>query len=271
VIDAPSKPTVGFIGLGSQGGPMAQRIGQAGFPLMLWARRADSLAPFADTGAQIAEGVAALGGACDIVCLCVLDDAGVIEIAEMLLPAMRPGSRLVIHSTINPNNCIALAERFAARGIAVIDAPVSGGGAGAAAGTLTVMAGGPAEDIAAIRPVLESFAGLISHLGRVGAGQYAKLVNNTLMAANMALADAALGAGAALGLDQPALIELVKASSGRSYGFEVRARLPDLALFNHGGKLLAKDVRLLGAVLGEDRSYKILEDVAKPLLNKILT
>jgi 3-hydroxyisobutyrate dehydrogenase len=263
------RSTVGFIGLGNQGGPMARRIVEAGFPTLLWARRPEALEPFADTRAQSADNIAELGARCDHVGICVVDDAGVLQLADALLPAMRSGSRIVIHSTVHPQTCIALAETFAARGVALIDAPVSGGGQGAAAGTLTVMVGGDTAPVAAARPVFETFAGLISHLGGVGAGQLAKLVNNALMAANMALADAALGAGAALQLDRAALIELVKASSGRSYGFEVRARLPERTLFGHGAALLAKDVGLLGAVLGAEPSYAVLRDAAQPFLDSI--
>ncbi len=249
---------------------MAARIVEAGFSLRLWARRPESLTPYADTNAQNADTVEALGAACDIVCICVVDDAGVMQLTEQLLPVMRAGTYLVIHSTINPNTCVALAAKFAARGIAVVDAPVSGGGGAAAAGTLTVMAGGEAADIAAVRPVFETFSGLITHLGGVGAGQYAKLVNNTLLAANMAVADAALGAGAALGLNKTALTELIKASSGRSYGFEICARLPEVTMFSHGGKLLAKDVGLLGAVLGDDPNFVTLQAAAGPFLEKVL-
>ena len=267
--DPQATTTVGFIGLGSQGAPMARRIVEAGFPTLLWARRPEALEPFAGTAAEIARSIEELGTRCDHVGVCVVDDAGVRQIGEALLPAMRRGSRIAIHSTVHPQTCIALAERFAARGVALIDAPVSGGGPGAAAGTLTVMVGGDKAAVAAARPVFESFAGLISHLGGVGAGQLAKLVNNALMAANMALADAALGAGAALQLDRAALIELVKASSGRSYGFEVRARLPDRTLFGQHAKLLAKDVGLLGAVLGADPSFAPLRDAAQPFLDAI--
>jgi 3-hydroxyisobutyrate dehydrogenase-like beta-hydroxyacid dehydrogenase len=182
---------------------------------------------------------------------------------------MRPGSLVVIHSTILPETCIALAAKFAERGIGLIDAPVSGGGPGAAAGTLTVMLGGEADAVAAARPVLESFAGLILHLGPVGAGQNAKLVNNTLMAANMALADAALAAAAELAIDRAAFIDLIKASSGRSFAFEIRARMEDARMFTHGAKLLAKDVGLLGAVLGDAPSFAPLRDAAEPFLKRI--
>ena len=263
------KPTVGFVGLGSQGGPMARRIVEAGFPLVLWARRPEGLEPYADTAAQTAADLDDLGARCDIVAICVVDDAGVRQVFDAVLPAMRPGTRIIIHSTIHPDSCMALAAEAAALGVALVDAPVSGGGPGAAAGTLTVMVGGAEADVAAVRPVFETFSGLIAHLGGVGVGQLAKLVNNAQMAANMAIADAGLGAAAALGLDRAAYVELVKASSGRSFGFEVRARLPDVALFGHGAKLLEKDVGLLAAVLGDDPSTAFLRDTAQPFLERI--
>jgi 3-hydroxyisobutyrate dehydrogenase len=260
---------VGFVGLGSQGGPMARRIVEAGFPLLLWARRPEAFATFSDTSAELVRDLAELGARSDHVGVCVVDDAGVREVVGALLPTMRAGSRIAIHSTIHPNTCITLAKQAAEREVALIDAPVSGGGPAAAAGTLTVMVGGDAQAVEAARPVFQTFSGLIAHLGGVGAGQFAKLVNNSLMAANMALADAALGAGAALGLERAALIELVKASSGRSYGFEVRARLPDIAMFGHGARLLAKDVGLLAAVSSSDPCTATLINAAQPFLERI--
>lgn len=260
--------TVGFIGLGSQGGPMARRIVDAGYPLVLWARRPDALQPYADTKAETASTVSDLGARCEHVGVCVVDDAGVLQICDQLIPAMQPGSRIVIHSTIHPDACVALAKQAAARGISVIDAPVSGGGA--AAGTLTVMVGGDANVVAAARPIFETFAGLIVHLGDVGAGQKAKLVNNALMAANLAAGYHALTAATALGVDRSALIELIKVSSGRSYGFEVGAKLPKPSAFAHGAKLLAKDLRLLGEAIGNDASFAALRDVTMPFLDAAL-
>ncbi|MET0268806.1 MAG: NAD(P)-dependent oxidoreductase [Sphingomonas sp.] len=257
----------GFIGLGSQGGPMAERMLDAGFPLMLWARRADALAPFAAKGATIAPDIAALAAACDHVGVCVVDDRGVGEVCDRLIPAMRPGSLLAVHSTILPDSCVALAERCAARGIAFLDAPVSGGGPAAAAGTLTVMCGGGEDAFAQAAPVFASFAGLSVRLGEAGAGQRAKLVNNALMAATMGLAHAALGAGSSAGLDRAALIALVKASSGRSFGFEVYARMPAPASFAHGAALLAKDVALLGDMLPDSPDAEALRAAAAPFLH----
>lgn len=261
--------TTGFVGLGSQGAPMAQRIIDAGFPTWLWARRPETLEPYAQTAARTATSLAELGALCDHIGICVVDDAGVKQTCEALLPAMRPGSRVAIHSTILPATCIALARQFAERGIALIDAPVSGGAPGATAGTLTVMVGATAEALEAARPVFASFARLIIHLGPVGAGQHAKLINNTLMAANLGLADAAITAAAALGIERTALAELIRQSSGASFAFDVRARMPDVAGFTHGARLLQKDVGLLCAVL-DDPAVALLRDAAAPLLDKIL-
>lgn len=268
-MSAAAKPTVGFVGLGSQGGPMARRIVEAGFPLVLWARRPEALEPYADTATRIASDLDDLGARCDIVAICVVDDAGVRQVFDAVLPAMRGGARIVIHSTIHPDTCTVLAAEAAALNVGLVDAPVSGGGPRAAAGALTVMVGGEAADVAAVRPVFETFSGLIAHLGGVGAGQLAKLVNNALMAANMAIADAGIDAAAALGLDPAAFVDLVKASSGRSFGFEVRARLPDVAMFGHGARLLEKDVGLLSAVLKDNPSARFLRDIAEPFLERI--
>jgi 3-hydroxyisobutyrate dehydrogenase-like beta-hydroxyacid dehydrogenase len=257
---------IGFIGLGDQGGPMARRIVEAGHATTFWARRPEALDPYRDTTAQFAESVAALGAASDLVGICVVDDAGVRQVCEALIPAMAEGGIIAIHSTVNPQTCIEIAEAARPRGIAVIDAPVSGGGHAAAAGTLTVMAGGDAEAVAKARPVWEAFAGLILHLGDVGAGQNAKLINNTMLSAHLAIADHALSAAEALKLDRTAFVELIQASSGRSYGFEVRARMPSPSVFAHGGALLIKDSRLLGEVLPDEPGSVALRAVADPFL-----
>jgi 3-hydroxyisobutyrate dehydrogenase-like beta-hydroxyacid dehydrogenase len=257
---------VGFVGLGSQGAPMARRIVDSGYPLLLWARRAESLQPFQDTAAQAVGGIAAMGARTDHVGVCVVDDAGVRQVCDELIAAMRPGTRIAIHSTVHPQTVIDVASQAATRGIAVIDAPVSGGGPAAAARTLTVMLGGDEAPIAAARPIFETFGGLIVRVGGVGAGQMAKLVNNALMAAHVAMAHYGLAGAAALGLERAAMCQIVKASSGRSFGFEIYSRLPAPNAFAHGAKLLAKDLRLLGEVLGADPSFTPIRETVAPFL-----
>jgi len=255
----------GFIGIGSQGSPMAHRM-LARFPLTVWARRPDAAADFAQKGAGVAASVEELGAACDHVGLCVVNDADVLDICGRLVPAMKPGGLLALHSTVLPQTADAVEGLCSRRGVAMVDAPVSGGAPGAEAGTMTVMCGGSRAAFEQARPVFESFAALIVLLGPAGAGQKAKIVNNALMAANMGLAQAALQAGEALGVDREALAELVKASSGRSFGFEVYARIPQPRAFEHGAKMLLKDTDLLAAILPGSPDTAMLENAAKSFL-----
>lgn len=255
----------GFIGIGSQGGPMAHRM-LARFPLTVWARRPEATAEFAEAGAQVAASVEDLGAACDHVGLCVVNDADVLEICAALVPAMKPGSLLALHSTVLPGTAEEVERLCAARGVMMVDAPVSGGSPGAQAGTMTVMCGGSAEAFEQARGVFESFGKLIVLLGPAGAGQKAKIVNNALMAANMGLAQAALQAGAALGVERAALAQLVNASSGRSFGFEVYARIPEPRAFEHGARMLLKDTDLLAAILPGSVDAQLLETSAKSFL-----
>ena len=127
------------------------------------------------------------------------------------------------------------------------------------------MAGGSAEAVQAARPIFETFANRIVHLGEVGTGQVAKLVNNSLMAANMGLAHSAIALGGELGLDRTALAGLLNASSGRSYGLEVYTRMSGSGTFTHGRSLFGK-VELLAQVAGPDHpAIKALRSAAARL------
>lgn len=260
----------GFIGVGDQGGPMAQRMIESGLPVTIYARRAEVRAHFLQQGATaVVDSVAALAEQVDYVGICVVDDAAVDDVCRQLLPAMRPGGYVVIHSTVSPTLCARLAADAEARGLQLLDAPVSGGGQSAAAGTLSVMVGGSAEAYAAIRPVLDTFARRIFHLGPVGSGQKAKLVNNSLLTANIAVAYHALQAARELGIDRQTLVELIRCSSGHSQGFDVSARMQTPDGFAHGGALLAKDVGLLGDALGDSPAYPPIRDAAWSFLSQI--
>lgn len=258
---------IGFIGLGSQGAPMAHRIKAAGMDLTVWARRPEALEAYVAQGCTTAHTVTELGSSCDHVGICVVNDADIFQVCDQLIPAMKPGSRIAIHSTILPETCLKLEQQCAARGIGLIDAPVSGGSPSAEAGTLTVMCGGSREVFEASRAVFETFGRLIVLLGPIGAGQHAKLINNAMLSANMGIAHAAISVGDAFGIDPEALAELIKASSGRSYGFEVYARLPSPAAFAIGAPLLVKDIKLLKAVLPDHDGAEALRAAAEPFLS----
>ncbi|MBV9090978.1 MAG: NAD(P)-dependent oxidoreductase [Mycobacteriaceae bacterium] len=247
---------VGFIGLGSQGAPMARRIVDAGYPTTLWARRPASLEPFADTAAKVAGSPAELGAASDLVCICVVGDADVAEVLggdSGVLAAMTGGGTIAIHSTVHPDTCRALARTAARQNVSLIDAPVSGGGEAAAQRRLLVMAGGEAETVDRCRPVFETYADPVVHLGGVGAGQITKLLNNVLFTANVATAKTTLALGEALGVSAENLTEVISRGSGNSFALNSIGRFGGSldVLASIAAQLLQKDVRLVADIAGK--------------------
>jgi 3-hydroxyisobutyrate dehydrogenase len=239
---------VGFIGLGSQGGPMARRIIDEGYPTTLWARRPESLEPFADTPAAVAATPVELGAAAHVVCICVVDDAGVDAVLrgpEGVLSTLAAGSVVIVHATVHPETCVRLQADFPA--VHFLDAPVSGGGHKAATRELLVMTGGDPDVIARCRPILETFGNPVLHVGPLGTGQEAKLLNNMVFTAQLALAAEVYELAASRRLDQQAIAAILASGSGRSYAAEVVAgggfSLDGLAAV--AGQLLAKDVGIL--------------------------
>ena len=245
--------TAGFIGLGSQGAPMARRITEAGFPLTLWARRPATLEPFADTNAKTASTPAELAAHAEIIGLCVRDDDDIREVTEGpngLLDGIQPGSVIAVHATVHPDTVQALSVRAKEKGALVVDAPVSGGQPRASAGRLLVMVGGDAETVERCRPVFATYGNPVVHLGPLGAGQVTKLLNNTLFTAHLAVAASLLKLGRDLDVDPAGLAQVLGSGSAESFAL---ARVADAGgtldrIAGHAGPLLAKDVRLTVAV-----------------------
>jgi 3-hydroxyisobutyrate dehydrogenase len=245
----PGADRVGFVGLGNQGAPIAMRILRGGFPLTVWARRMEVTERFQAAGAQVAADLAELGAACSLVAVCVTTDSDVHAVTVgtgALLASMRPGSSLALHSTVDPDTARAIARAGEARGVSVLDAPVSGGNAGATAGTMAVMVGGDRPTFERWRGVLTTFATNIELLGGVGAGQLMKLLNNAIASVTLGVSMQALAAASELGLDREATGRVLTVSSGDSFmlrqaigitpeGMSLAvARLrKDLTLFDH--------------------------------------
>ncbi|MGK5550216.1 NAD(P)-dependent oxidoreductase [Actinomadura kijaniata] len=169
---------VGFVGLGQMGAPMATHL--AGPSLTVYDTRPEAMEPLVARGARAARDPAEVAARADLVCLMVRDDDQVNEVAAALLPAARPGTVLAVHSTIRAGTAERLAERARPHGVEVVDAPVSGGFMGAAAGTLAVMVGGSPQAFDRCREPFGAWAGLVLRVGPVGAGTRAKLARNLL-------------------------------------------------------------------------------------------
>jgi 3-hydroxyisobutyrate dehydrogenase len=244
----PSKIVCGFIGLGSQGAPIARRMLRAGYPLVLWARRAETLNAFRDQDVKTAATIEALAAGAQHIGLCVSGDRSVRDVCRQLVPAMQPGACLAIHSTTLPGTSRLVATEAARHGIVFIEAPVSGGGPAADSGTLTVMTAGDVKAIQAARPIFRSFASTVVHLGAVGAAQSAKLINNSLLAAQLAVVHRALAIGEELGLDHQSLLQVLSGSSSRSFALEAYDRLGSAQKLSYKDTLLEK-VQLLAEAM----------------------
>jgi 3-hydroxyisobutyrate dehydrogenase len=264
----------GFIGLGSQGAPIARRIVDGGFPLTIWARRPASLEPFADTPAAVASTPADLAAASDVVGICVLADDDVVDVVlrdDGVLAGMAPGGVIAIHSTIHPDTCRRLADAADERDVRVIDAPVSGGEKVAREGHLLVMVGGDVDALEVARPVFETFGDPIVHLGPLGSGEVAKIINNFVLTAQFAVALETYDFAEGLGLDKAALGEVLRHGSGRSEAASVVVGLGfDLTNLAAKGPLLRKDSGLaleLAAAAGTERSADVLRALAQQTLD----
>ncbi len=192
---------VGVIGLGVMGRPMALHLQRAGHDLHVWARRPASVAGLPATVCQTP---AELGRQCEVVFTIITSSADVEHVAlgpDGLIEGMAPGSVLVDCSTIAPEAARHIAARLGEKGIAMLDAPVSGGAQGAIDATLAIMAGGEAEVLVRVRPLLECLGQRIVHIGPSGAGQVAKACNQMIMVAAIQAAAEAMRLAAASGVD----------------------------------------------------------------------
>ncbi|MFT5224242.1 MAG: 3-hydroxyisobutyrate dehydrogenase [Glaciecola sp.] len=207
-----------FIGLGAMGFPMAANL--AAHHDVLVHNRTRAIADrHAEAHGTKSVSLDQLGGV-EVLLTCLPTTAVVKMVADELVGVLAAGTLWIDCTSGDPEASRALASELAERGVTYVDAPVSGGTNGAEAGTLTIMVGGPAQDVARARPILEPMAGLIVEVGPVGAGHAVKAVNNTLLAANLVTATEGLLALQALGIDPMAAVEVLNHSSGRSFATE---------------------------------------------------
>ncbi len=237
---------IAFIGVGRMGSSMVARLIAAGHELTVYDPVASATAPAAALGARVASSVADAAALCTVVMASVPGPADVREIARVI--ADSPALKVFVDlSTSGPAAAQAIASLLGLRGIAAIDAPVSGGVKGAAAGKLAIMASGPAPAMRQVRPLLDVL-GKVYGLGeKPGLGQTVKLANNLMSAAALAIAAEALAMGVKAGVDPAAMLDVLNASSGRNSA--TQEKIPKHVLnrkfdFGFANALSFKDVRL---------------------------
>jgi 3-hydroxyisobutyrate dehydrogenase-like beta-hydroxyacid dehydrogenase len=214
---------LGFVGAGRIGLPMIGRLTGAGHQVTALARRPAVHATLLAAGAAPVSTLAEVAAGVEAVLLCVHTDAQVREVAAVLVDVIPAGSTLVVHTTGSPQTVETLADVGAPRGVTVVDAPVSGGPKDVAAGAVTLFVGGADEVVARVAPVLGAYADPLLHLGPLGAGQRAKLVNNAVFAANLTLIADAVSLGERFGLPETSVLTALSHGSAASRALAIIA------------------------------------------------
>lgn len=219
-------PRLGFIGLGLMGRPMAHNLLKAGFPLTVYSRSPAPVEELAAAGAHAARSPREVAAAADVV-ITMLPDAPDVEAVLFgpngVIEAARPGLIVVDMSTVSPVATRRMAARLGEAGLAMLDAPVSGGTVGAEAGTLSIMVGGDEATFERCRPIFETLGKRITYMGPSGAGQLTKACNQIMTAGIYAVMSEALVLAAKGGLDPARVVEVLSSGAARCWALEVRA------------------------------------------------
>lgn len=262
--------SVGYVGLGTMGAPIAANLMRAGFTVTVWNRSPAKAEALAARGATVAAALPKLGRCgCQAVFLNVNDGSAVREVLfgpGGLAPHLAAGTVVIDNSTIAAEEAQAIAAELQSRGIDFLDAPVSGGAAGAAAGTLSVMVGGDAVVFERCRPLFQAIGKTITHVGAVGMGQACKTCNQVAVAINLLGVCEAAALAKKLGLDPAKMLEVLGGGGAASQqlknygakifagdlkpGFAVRLMLKDLGIARDSAA--AVHLPLSGAALAEN-------------------
>ena len=227
-----------FLGLGIMGGPMARHLAKAGHDITVYNRTMSKAAAWvAAHGGRAAATPAAAAQGAEVVLACVGADADLRAVTlgpDGAFAAMTPGALFVDHTTVSAAIARELAEAGAARGLLVLDAPVSGGQAGAESGALTIMCGGTEAAFAAAEPVMQAYAKRIGHMGPAGSGQLTKMVNQLCIAGVLQGLAEGLAFGKAAGLDLGQVVDVISKGAAQSWQMENRAATMAKGEFDFG-------------------------------------
>jgi 2-hydroxy-3-oxopropionate reductase len=245
-----TAPALGFVGLGTMGVPMASNLLKHGYPVRVWSRRPEAMDPLVAAGATAGTSPADVAEHTDVILTMVTDGRAVEEVMlgeNGVLYGSRPGALAIDHSTIAPDAARQVAAALAARGIDMLDAPVSGGAAAARAGTLAIMVGGRDSAVTRARPILSCYAAAIVHIGPNGAGQVAKACNQICTIVNQLGAAEAMLLAERAGVDPSRVKDVLMAGFGASRMLDLQA--PKMIARDFDGKVESrlhyKDIQIV--------------------------
>ena len=250
---------VGYIGLGLMGKSIARNILKAGFPLIIHNRSRGAVNELAAEGAQTASSPAEVAAQVDVVFTNLPDTPDVEKVVlgeNGIASGAHPGLIWVDNSTIKPAAARSLAAKLAGKGVLALDAPVSGGDAGARNATLAIMVGGPADALDKVRPVFQAIGKTVTHVGEAGAGQVAKAANQIMVAAQMVAMGELLIFSQKAGVDPHKVVEAIKGGAAQCWTLDVKP--PRLFAGNRApgfkSHMMAKDLNI---ILETAREYGI--------------
>ena len=216
---------IGYIGLGTMGGAMAENLIKAGYPLTLYNRTVSKAERFIALGAQLAESPAEVARRSEVVFVNVSDTPDVLEVvlgANGAIEGAHPGMILVDHSTIKPSASREIYKRLQEVEVSALDAPVSGGDIGARNATLTIMVGGELQTLEKVMPILQAVGKKITYVGEAGAGQVAKAANQIMVAAQMVAEAELMLFAQKSGVDVAKVIEAIKSGAAQCWTLDVK-------------------------------------------------
>ena len=251
---------IGFIGLGAMGRPMASNLLSAGYEVHAFDVVEAAVKELEAKGAVGHGAASELAGQVDVI-ICSLPNAKIVEGVMCgengVLDRCKQNAIIIDMSSVVPNSTREMAKKAAAKGVHYIDAPVSGGVSGAAAGTLTIMVGADDETFAKVKPIFDVLGKNIYHVGEVGGGDAIKMVNNLLLGCNMAALAEALALGVKCGLSVETMKQVISVSSGRSYALDAKLEKFIMAGQFAGGFAVDLQYKDLGLALEASRDERV--------------
>ncbi|NRA25589.1 MAG: NAD(P)-dependent oxidoreductase [Oleispira sp.] len=251
---------IGFIGMGLMGVPMSCRLLAAGYPVTVWNRNSEKTAIAAAQGANVANSIADLCLAVDIIMLCVSDTEAVQDIVladQGILDNLSPGKIIIDFSSINPEETRSLAEQVVKKSCHWLDTPVSGGIVGAEQGTLVIMAGGDKAILDSVRPLLEVLSQRITRMGDVGAGQVTKICNQMIVSCNVLVMAEMMALAEKSGVDSKQIPHALKGGFADSIPLQLtgpRMAIRDYEPIKWRLKTLLKDLDMANALAKNNSS-----------------
>jgi 3-hydroxyisobutyrate dehydrogenase-like beta-hydroxyacid dehydrogenase len=233
---------------------MVTRLAMAGHEVRALGRSPEKCSVIRELGAEVVTTVAEAADGADVVIVCVFTDEQVRQVCLEgdLMPAMPPGSVLVVHTTGSPQTAETIAARADRHFIDVVDAPISGGPHDVAAGEVTLFVGGSDDAVAQISPLLTTYGDPVLHVGPLGAGQRVKLINNAVFAAQIGLVAEAVQLGSRLGVNEPTLLQALTHGSGTSSALTMIAAAGSAETFSAAvGDFIGKDVAVIRKTVAE--------------------